>query len=104
MTDSSKRMGNVAGEGADVRAFGDRRGQNRPVSRRFDESKIEDRRLARLHFDLLAGAGAGVRRLPIDLERRVGWWDLFDLTSEAGQRRFNLGLDRAHVARRDSLT
>src|SRR3954451_23134265 len=104
MTDSSKRMGNVAGEGADVRAFGDRRGQNRAVSRRFDESKIEDGRLARLHSDLLARAGAGGRRPPVDLERRVGRWDLFDLTCEAGQRRFGLGAGRAHVARRESLT
>ena len=49
-----------------------------------------DRTCRDFSLDLLAGAGAGIGRLPVDLERRIGRRDLLDLAGEAGERGFDL--------------
>ena len=103
VADGAERLGDVAGKAADVGALGDSRQERRFVAARRDEPEFVDRDLARLERDIFAGAGAGIGRLPFDLQRGIGGRDLLDRTAELREDVGDLLRSRMDVARRDDL-
>src|SRR5579864_6310495 len=96
-------MGDVAGDRADVGSLRDGGGQGRAVGARFDELELEYRHLPRFKLDRFAGPGAGVGRLSLDLQRRIGWRHLLDFAGEPWKDGFDMVGRRSNLAGRDGL-
>src|SRR5689334_10905724 len=96
-------MRDVAGQRANVGALGDGGGEGCAVLGSFDEVEIEDRGATRLQLDLFTSSGSLVGCLSTYLQRRIGWWDLLNLASEARQHGFDLFARRTNLTRRNDL-
>ena len=80
MTDRPQRQGDVAGEGADVGAFGDGGGESGFIFAGGQEAQRVDCYVPRLQDYVPASTGQIVGAFAVDLKCRKGRRDLFDCT------------------------